>query len=162
MIALYCAFFVNWSRYLSAGERAVISIVAADKAQAKVIFDYLVGMLRSIPVFAKKLIRETLGELELAGGLSITINAGNYRTIRGRTIVVFLADEICFWRDAETSASPADEVLAAVRPAQATVPGALTAPARLIRSLAQRGKRRSVTTARTAAELLSGKTRLPG
>ena len=125
MIALYCAFFKNWSRYLSAGERAVISIVAADKAQAKVIFDYLVGMLRSIPVFAKKLIRETLGELELAGGLSITINAGNYRTIRGRTIVVFLADEICFWRDAETSASPADEVLAAVRPAQATVPGAL-------------------------------------
>ncbi|MGO9171650.1 MAG: hypothetical protein ACLP7P_06760 [Rhodomicrobium sp.] len=65
------------------------------------------------------------GQLELANGLVITINAGNFRTIRGRTICVFLGDEICFWRDVETAANPASEILAAVRPAQATVKGAL-------------------------------------
>ena len=113
------------SGILSVGERGVISIVAADKAQAGVIFGYLLGMLREIPAFANKLVRQTVDTLELANGLIISINTANFRTIRGRTVVLFLADEICFWRDAETSANPAAEVLASVRPAQATVKGAL-------------------------------------
>jgi phage terminase large subunit-like protein len=45
MVASYAAFFMDWKRFLTVGERGVICIVAADRAQARVIFEYLAGML---------------------------------------------------------------------------------------------------------------------
>jgi hypothetical protein len=44
--------------------------------------------------------------------------------VRGYTVVAALADEIAFWAS-EDSANPDTEVLNALRPAMATVPGAL-------------------------------------
>lgn len=45
--------------------------------------------------------------------------------MRGYSIVAALCEEIAFWENAEDSANPDAEILAALRPAMATIPGAL-------------------------------------
>src|SRR5262249_12555318 len=57
-------------------------------------------------------------------GIVIEIHTSNFRAVRGYTIVAAICDEVAFWHD-ETSANPDVEILNALRPAMATVPGAL-------------------------------------
>ena len=44
--------------------------------------------------------------------------------MRGYTCIAALCDEIAFWRSDESSANPDAEIIAALRPAMATIPGA--------------------------------------
>jgi hypothetical protein len=55
--------------------------------------------------------------------ITLEVVTCSYRTIRGRTIVAALADGIAFWLT-EGSSNPDEQVLAAIRPAMATIPGA--------------------------------------
>ena len=52
------------------------------------------------------------------------MHTASFRTVRGYTVAAAICDEIAFWRS-EESANPDTEILAALRPAMATVPGAL-------------------------------------
>ena len=51
--------------------------------------------------------------------------AHTFRTVRGRTVVASLCDELAFWMSDENSSSPDSEIIAALRPAAATIPGAV-------------------------------------
>jgi hypothetical protein len=124
LIAVYLAAFKDWRPYLTAGERAHIVIVAADRKQAKVIFGYIRALLTETKMLAELVSRETSEEIELTNAVTIEVATCSFRTIRGRTIVAALLDEVAFWQS-ENSANPDFEVLAAIRPAMATVPGAM-------------------------------------
>jgi hypothetical protein len=50
--------------------------------------------------------------------------AASFRSTRGYTLIAALLDEVAFWRSDE-SANPDKEILAALRPAMATIPGAM-------------------------------------
>jgi hypothetical protein len=43
------ACFGSYKRYLNAGEKAVILVLARDRDQAKIVFSYVAGLLRAIP-----------------------------------------------------------------------------------------------------------------
>ncbi|HEU4805420.1 MAG TPA: hypothetical protein VFS91_06380, partial [Nitrobacter sp.] len=105
------------------GERAVIVIVAADRRQSAVIFRYLKGMLE-IPLLSGLIERETLDTIELRNLVSIEIQTASWKTIRGRTVVAALCDELAFWSD-ETSSNPDVEIINALKPAMATIPRAI-------------------------------------
>jgi hypothetical protein len=62
--------------------------------------------------------------IELTTGVVIQVATMSYRGIRGFAVCAALCDEIAFWRSDE-SANPDTEVLNALRPAMATVPGSL-------------------------------------
>ena len=62
--------------------------------------------------------------IDLANRVSIEIHTASFRAVRGYTIAAFIGDEIAFWRS-DDSANPDSEILDAVRPALATIPGAL-------------------------------------
>jgi hypothetical protein len=98
-------------------------VVAADRRQATVIFKYIRGML-GIPLLADLIERETLDTIELSNQITIEIQTASYKTIRGRTVVAALADELAFWAD-ESSANPDVEIINALKPAMATVPRAM-------------------------------------
>ena len=70
------------------------------------------------------LFRSDAESVDLDNSVTIEITTASYRTIRGYTVLAALCDEIAFWRS-EDSANPAEEILAALRPAMATIPGAL-------------------------------------
>src|SRR6516164_4854618 len=124
LVACYLAVFKDWRPYLTAGELGTIRIIATDRAQAKVIFRYAKALLTQVPSIEELIVRTTDEQIELNNGIVIEIQTASFRSVRGHTVVAALLDECAFWRD-EISANPDEEILAAIRPAMATIPGAM-------------------------------------
>jgi hypothetical protein len=124
LIAAYLAVFRDWSPFLVPGERGHITIIAADRKQAQSIFRYLKQLI-SIPARGDQIQRETAEILDLRNGISIEVMTASYRTVRGRTIVAALIDELAFLRTDEDTANPDSEIIKALKPSLASVPGAV-------------------------------------
>lgn len=124
LVAVFLACFFNWKPYLTPGESGFIVIIASDRKQARTIFRYLKALILETPMLAKLVRQENAESVELAGGIVIEVATCNFKTVRGRTIIACLADELAFW-PSEDSANPDYEVLDAVRPGMATIPGAM-------------------------------------
>jgi hypothetical protein len=124
LIATFLATFRDYRSFLGPGERGVLMIIATDRKQARVIMRYLTALLNSVPMLAAMIERQDSESIDLNNRIAIEITTASYRTIRGYTVVAALCDEIAFWRS-EDSANPAEEILAALRPAMSTIPGAM-------------------------------------
>jgi Terminase large subunit, T4likevirus-type, N-terminal len=124
LIAVFLACFRDYSSYLGPGETGVIMIIANDKKQARVIHRYARALLNAVPMLAAMITRQDNECIDLNNHVSIEITTASYRTIRGFTVLAALCDEIAFWRS-DDSANPAEEILAALRPAMSTIPNAL-------------------------------------
>ncbi len=126
MIAALVAVYLTCCREyeLAPGERGVFMIIAADRRQARVVKRYVSGLLHVADVLTELVAHETNDAIELTNGLVIEIHTASFRSIRGYTVVGAVCDEIAFW-PTDDSANPDTEILAALRPAMSTVPGAL-------------------------------------
>jgi hypothetical protein len=124
LIAVFLACFNDYRRFLSPGERGVVLIIASDRRQARVIFRYIRGLLTGIPMLARMIERETADAFDLTNSVSIEVGTASFKSVRGYSIVAALCDEIAFW-PSESSVTPDYEILDAVRPAMATIPGAM-------------------------------------
>lgn len=124
IIAAYLASFRDWKPYLSPGEKGWIFIIANDKAQAGIIKGYIAGIFERVKCLKLLVEKETLETLELKNGINIAVKTASFRAIRGYTILAAILEEIAFWRS-EESANPDKEILAAIRPALATIPESL-------------------------------------
>lgn len=125
LIAVFLATFFDYRRYLQPGERGTIIILAADKKQARTILRYIRGLLNNVPLLKRMIEREVSDGFDLDNSVSIEIGTSNFRSTRGYTIVAALCDEVAFWQVSEDGSNPDFEVLAALRPAMATVPRAM-------------------------------------
>ena len=119
LIAVFLACFRDYRPYLGPGEKATIMVIAADRRQARVVLRYVRGLLAA-PVLQKLVVNDTAESIELAGNTIIEVGTASH-SIRGYTIAAALCDEIAFWPK-EDSAAPDMEILAALRPAMATIP----------------------------------------
>ena len=125
LLAVFLACFKDYAKYLAPGERAHILIVAADRAQAGVIFRYVKGFLAFNKMLSKLVEAERAESVDLKNRVTIQVATCSFRSIRGFTVVAAIFDEIAFWRSEENAANPANEVLRAVKPSLATIPGSL-------------------------------------
>jgi len=125
IIAVYVAIFKDWSKYLSPGEQGYVFIIANDRPQAQIIKKYISGILDSKPVFRNQILDDLQWEVKLKNNITISVKTSNFRAVRGYTILCVIAEELSFWRDAETSANPAHEVLLALRPGMVSIPESL-------------------------------------
>ena len=75
-----------------------VLLIAASRDQASVAFSYVLGFLRSSPLLRQQIVSETACEVRLKGNIIISVHAGSYRTIRGRTLLAVVGDETSFWR----------------------------------------------------------------
>ena len=121
IIALYLALFYDYQKFLGPGESGVIQIVASDRSQAGVILGYIKGILKANPIFFQYVLSELRESVELTNRISIETMTCSYRSVRGRTVVCGIFDEMSFWRTAD-AANPDREILAATRPSMATIP----------------------------------------
>ena len=85
---------------------------------------YVRGLLTNIPLLSGMIERETAESFDLKNSITIEITTASFRTTRGYTIAAALCDEIAFW-PSEESAEPDYEILDALRPGMATLPGAM-------------------------------------
>lgn len=123
LLAVYLACFVDWRKHLSHGERAWVFLIATDKLQARVLLNYIKGILQ-LPMLREMVEKTLTWEVVLKNQISIEIKTSDWRSIRGFTVVAAICDELAFWRDL-SAANPAGEILTALRPALATVPGSM-------------------------------------
>jgi hypothetical protein len=124
VVAVFLACFRSYRPFLQPGERATVMVIATDRKQARVITRYVRGLLTGIPMLARMLDRETAESFDLAGHVTIEVAAASYKTTRGYAVAACLADELAFW-PTDGSAVPDYEILDAIRPGMATIPGAL-------------------------------------
>jgi hypothetical protein len=125
VVAVFLACFRDWRPFLGPGEIATVMIIARDRRQARVIKRFITGLLKSIPMLAQVIEGETQETIALRNSVSIEIHTASFRSTRGYTIVAALLDEIAYWEVDENSSEPDIEVINAIRPGQATVPGAM-------------------------------------
>ncbi len=121
-LGVYAACFVP--HRLAAGEVGEVAIIAAAREQASVVFQYVVGFLESSPVLRQEVDTITRSEVRLRSGVVIAVRTGSYRTIRGRSLLAAIIDEVSFLRD-DTTATPDRELYRAILPALMTTKGML-------------------------------------
>ena len=125
LIAVYLACFREYGQHLAPGERATVMVLAADRKQARVIFRYIRGLLGGSALLAGMIENETSERIDLTNGVTIEIGTASAKTTRGYSLAAVLLDEIAFFETSEDSASPDHEILNALRPGMATIPGSV-------------------------------------
>ena len=124
LVAVFLAAFFDWTPFLSPGERGVVMVLASDRRQARVIFGYVRALLSDVALLAPLVLREGVEFVELRNRITLEIHTASFRSVRGYTVCAALLDEIAFW-PSDDSANPDTEILNALRPSMATVPGAM-------------------------------------
>lgn len=124
LAAVFLAAFRNYRTHLAPGERATVMVIATDRKQARVIFRYVRALLVNVPMLAKLIEREDRETFDLNNSVTIEVGTASFKSVRGYTIVAALCDEMAFW-PTDDSAQPDYEILDALRPGMATIPGAM-------------------------------------
>jgi hypothetical protein len=123
-IAVFVACFRNHAARLAPGEVATVMVISADRKQTRTVLRYVQGFLEGIPLLAAMVRNVTAETVELKNRTVIEIHTCSFRTTRGYSLAAVIADEIAFWRS-DDSANPDTEIVSALRPGLATLPGAL-------------------------------------
>jgi hypothetical protein len=100
-------------------------VLASDRGQARNIFRFVIGFLRAAPLLEQLIVRADAETIELSNRVTIEIATASFRSARGYSFAAVLCDEAAFWRFEESSANPDVEVIRALRPGLATIPGSV-------------------------------------
>jgi hypothetical protein len=111
LCAVFCACFIDHSDVLAPGERGVVMVLSCDRAQAKIIFNYILGFLES-PLLKGMIQGEARKEsIDLTNNLTIQIQTASFRAVRGFSIVAAICDELAFFADFDRSGSNPDSAI---------------------------------------------------
>ncbi|WRH61575.1 MAG: hypothetical protein RSE12_14510 [Fuscovulum sp.] len=124
LVAVFEAVFMDHRPKLAPGEVATVMLIAGDQKQARSLIRYVKGFLEN-PMLAREVTRYTDTIIEFANRSVIEIATASFRSVRGYTLAAVVGDEIAFWQS--EGANPDEEVVAALRPALATLNGKLLA-----------------------------------
>jgi hypothetical protein len=123
MAAFVVAFLAAVRRWqMAPGERPLIPIIAPSRRQAAVVLNYAEAMIDALPGVG--IARRTTEEVEVSTGVTVRIESASFRTPRGFSLVGATPEETSFMRD-DSGANPDREIIRAIRPALASVPGSL-------------------------------------
>jgi hypothetical protein len=124
VIAGQAAAFFDPKGKLRGGERAVVMCLAVDREQSRIVLDYIRSYFTDIPYLRQMVQREVRDGLQLENGVDIVVATNSYRSVRGRSVICTIFDEVAFWRS-ENSAAPDIETYHAITPGLATLPGSM-------------------------------------
>lgn len=126
IVALLAACFATREYRRAAGERIYVGVFAPDRKQARITFRYVVGLLRTIPELAALIEREAQESVDLSNGVTVEVITASRAAPRGRAYALAIVEEAAFLPVGD-SANPDTDLIAALRPALARVPGSLLA-----------------------------------
>ncbi len=108
---------------LAAGEVATVMVIAEDRRQARTVYRYVTGLLRSCPMLERLIKKEGADSVELTNRVIIEIHTATFRGVRGYTLLAAILDEIAVWYS--DGANPDAEIVSALRPGLGTLGGRL-------------------------------------
>jgi hypothetical protein len=126
LLAVFIACFRDHRQFLAPGEKVTIGLIAADRAQARILMRYVDGLLRAVPMLSAMIEEQTSETITLSNRTVIEIRTASFRSTRGYSYAAVLCDEVAFWRgDDDSSANPDSEILRAIRPGLSSIPGSM-------------------------------------
>ena len=126
VVALIACWFATREYRRVPGERIYIAVFAPDRKQSAVTFRYILGLLKSVPSLAALIDAESKESVDLSNGVTIEVITASIAAPRGRAYALAIVEEAAFL-PTDQSANPDVELLRALRPALARVPGSLLA-----------------------------------
>ena len=109
---------------LRPGEVATILCLAVDREQAGIVLNYIKAYFEQVPALAALVKSIDRDGVTLRNRVAIVVGTNSFRSVRGRTIICAIFDEVAFWRD-ENSATPDIETHGAVHPGLGRIPGSM-------------------------------------
>ena len=125
LLAIYEACFHDHRDKLAPGEIATCMVIASDRRQARTVMRYISGLVNENPMLRRMVLRENSEAIEFSNRAAIEVHTASHRAVRGYTLSAAILDEIAFWH--VEGANPDIEIIAALRPALATLGGKLVA-----------------------------------
>ncbi|WP_438362846.1 hypothetical protein [Nioella halotolerans] len=125
LCAAYEAAFQDHRDKLAPGEIASVMLISGDRPQARTLLRYVRGLVERNPMLRAMVVRQTETGIEFDNRSCIEVHTASHRSVRGYTCSAVICDEIAFWMS--DGARPDAEVIAALRPALATLGGKLIA-----------------------------------
>jgi len=125
LLALFEACFADHRDSLAPGEVATCMVIASDRRQARTVMRYISGLVNENPMLRRMVLRENSEQVEFRNRAAIEVHTASHRAVRGYTLSAAILDEVAFWH--VEGANPDVEVIAALRPALATLGGKLIA-----------------------------------
>lgn len=123
-IAAFSASLFDQQDRLRRGERGSIACIACDRAQSRIILDYVKAFFADIPMLNALVSRWTAIGVQLRNSIDIEIATNNFKSVRGRPFALVVLDECAFYAS-ETSATPDLELYKAIVPGMATLPNSM-------------------------------------
>jgi hypothetical protein len=121
-IAVYEALFPRVK--LAPGEVGTVALIAVDRDTARVLLEYVRHILEASPVLRRELSESLAWEIRLKKRRVIQVMTASAASVRGRTYLACVLDELAFFRNSEGLANDT-EVVRALRPGLATTGGKL-------------------------------------
>jgi hypothetical protein len=95
---LWHALFGGHEKRLGKGERGLVVLIAQDADAARIAFDYLKDYLQSNPLLDAQVATYMSREILLRNGILIRCFPSTATSVRGRTVVAAVMDEIAYYR----------------------------------------------------------------
>jgi len=124
LFALWSAIRRQWSEILAPGEKAVVPVIARDRAQARQVIGYVKGLL-ALPALHQYAGAALKDSISLTTGARISVHTASWQSTRGYSSPAVVLDEVAFFATDEAGANPDAAILDALRPSMATIPGSM-------------------------------------
>ena len=125
-IGAYAAVLSGLESKLAKGEQGLVPVICPTKRQGAVVRNYLRAIFEPPMLQAEIVSERTNDTFELRNGIRIEILPGDFRHVRGYTLLTVICDEIAFFGLDEDSRVRSDnELIRALQPALATTNGRL-------------------------------------
>jgi hypothetical protein len=125
VVGAFEAVLAGHEKKLAKGERGIVAVYAPTKRQGRIVKDYLRAIFQ-VPLLADEVVSEDPWAFELTSGTRIEVMAGDFRTVRGFTLLAAVVEEAAFFGlDEESKVKSDTELVRAVKPGLATVNGRL-------------------------------------
>jgi hypothetical protein len=129
IFAAWIAIFVDHRDVLAPGETGVVLVISRDQRAAKIVLDYLEGVLLSVDPekspLSGMIANRTQESLMLTNHVSVEVRPCSRVSVRGPTYVCAICDEIGFWFTEINAANPDVEIISSVKPGLLTTSGPL-------------------------------------
>jgi hypothetical protein len=126
VIGAYEAALSGREKLLAKGEQGMVAILAPTKKQGRIVKNYLRAIFTETTLLQNEIVSETVEGFLLSNGVLIEILVGDWRAVRGYTLLAAIVDEVCFFGlDEESKVRNDTELITALKPSLATVKGKL-------------------------------------